>query len=251
MASFVFEYLNGHKFKESSFDKVIIPVGSTEYHGDHLPFGTDTIVSYEISKEVASRVKGLLVLPPIAYGMSDHYARQVLTISVRAEILIEVLKDILRSVLKHGIKKIFLFNGHDGNIAPIEVATRAVKVEHPEAKIASLNAWWVSAGNLLPQNTFEVWNGLGHAGEGETSIMLALTPELVDMEHAKGVVPQLPEEVDIKWLFDELTPYGASGDPTRATKEKGEKMKKVLIDLLVSFFEKMEETNWEYGYRNE
>ncbi|MCD6420103.1 MAG: creatininase family protein [Synergistetes bacterium] len=251
MKGFLFDQLTGHEFKEGNFDKVILPVGSTEYHGDHLPFGTDAIVSYELAKEVAKRIEGLLVLPPVHYGMSDHYANFLLTISVRAEVLIEVLKDILYSLVKHGMYKIFILNGHDGNIAPIEVASRAVKVEYPEVKIAALNAWWVSAGNLLPKGTFEVWGGLGHAGEGETSIMLSLKPELVEMEHAKGVVPTLPEEVEIKWLFDELTPYGATGDPTKATKEKGDKMKEVLVNLIVSFFEKMEQNDWRYGYEKE
>jgi creatinine amidohydrolase len=73
------------------------------------------------------------------------------------------------------------------------LAARAVKVQHPDVVIASLNDWWVAAGKIIPENTFEVWNGLGHAGEGETSMGLALFPE-----HAKGVVPDLPDHVEIK-----------------------------------------------------
>ncbi len=235
------------EFKKGKFDKAIIPIGSTENHGDHLPYGTDTIVALEIAKEVASQVEGLFVVPPLYYGMSEHYSMFPISISLRSETLIEVIKDVLRSLIKHGIKKIFIMNGHDGNIAPIEIASRAIKMEHPDVKIASLDAWWISAGRLLPPDTFEVWDGLGHAGEGETSIMLALKPELVDMSVAKGVVPELPAEVEMKWSFDELTPYGATGDPTKATKEKGEKMKKVLVELIVNFFKEMEEKDWKYG----
>jgi len=115
-------------------------------------------------------------------------------------------------------------------------------------KIAVLEAWWVTAGRLLPPGTFEVWDGLGHAGEGETSIMLALKPELVEMEYAKGRVPDdLPDEMQIKWLFDELTPFGATGDPSKATLEKGRKMKEVLVEYIIKFIKEMDARDWKYG----
>lgn len=74
----------------------------------------------------------------------------------------------------------------------IELAARSIKVAHPEVKIASLDAWWIVAGKLLPKDTFEVWDGLGHGGEGETSLALSLFPELVNIDVASGVVPSLP-----------------------------------------------------------
>lgn len=247
MTEFRMELLTGHKYKEANFDKAMLVVGSAENHGDHLPFGTDTIVAYELALKVAAKVPRLLVLPPVPYGMSQHYAQFPLTISLQAETLILVIKDIIRSLVKHGIEKIFILNGHDGNIAPIEIAAREAKVENPNLKIAVLEAWWVTAGKLLPPNTFEVWNGLGHGGEGETSIMLALHPELVDMQHAKGVVPRdLPEEIQIKWLFHELTPYGATGDPTKATKAKGEQMVEALVNYIVNFLRQMDDKGWHY-----
>jgi creatinine amidohydrolase len=67
------------------------------------------------------------------------------------------------------------------------------------------------------------------------------------MKHARGVVPTLPEEISLKWTFDELTPYAATGDPTKATREKGKKMKEVLVNYLVDFIKKMDETDWKYG----
>lgn len=137
-------------------------------------------------------------------------------------------------------------NGHDGNIAPIEVASRAVKLLYPDVRIASLDAWWVAAGNLLPADTFEVWNGLGHAGEGETSIGLHLFGEWVEMEYARGVVPNLPPHVEIKWNFAELTDCGATGDPTKATAEKGKKMEDVLVKAVVDFIKDMDKRDWDY-----
>jgi creatinine amidohydrolase len=236
------QYINGKKF-----DKAILAVGSCENHGFHLPYGTDTFVSAMLSEKVAEEVEGLLVLPPVNVGMSQHYAHFPFTLSLQPETLIAVLKDIMRCVVKNGIKKIFIMNGHDGNIAPIEIAARSIKLEFPEVRIASLDAWWVTAGNLLPPGTFEVWNGLGHAGEGETSIGLALFPELIEMEHARGVVPNLPEHVEIKWNFAELTNTGATGDPSKATAEKGAKMVDVLLKAVVQFIKDMDARDWNYS----
>jgi len=239
--------MTGHAFKQGGYDKVILAVGSCENHGQHLPLGTDTLVSYKLALKVAEQVDKLLVLPPVTVGFSQHYASFPFTLSLRSETLIEVLKDILRSVVNNGISHIFIMNGHDGNIAPIEIASRAVKLEYPEARIASLDAWWVAAGNMLPPDTFEVWDGLGHAGEGESSIALALFGELVELEYARGVVPNLPPHVDIKWNFAELTDCGATGDPTKATAEKGRKMEEVLVQAIVKFFNDMDACNWHYN----
>lgn len=241
------ERMIGYERRTFKFDKAILAVGATEYHGDHLPYGTDTIVARQIAEEVAKRIDGLLVLPPIPYGMSLHYAKFPIAVTLTSETLTKLLKEVLASLLSHGIRKLFIVNGHDGNIAPIEVATREFKVKHPEMKICVLEAWWTTAGELLPKGTFEVWDGLGHAGEGETSIMLAINPKLVEMKYAKGVVPELPFHVQIKWVFEELTPYGATGDPSKATKEKGKKMMKALIDHVASFIEEMDKKGWTYG----
>lgn len=245
----VLQKMTGYQIKNGEkFDKAILAVGSCENHGYHLPHGTDTFVSYMLAEKVAAQVKGLLVLPPITVGVSEHYAHFPFTLSLQFETMVAVLKDVLRSVIKNGIKKIFIMNGHDGNIAPIEIATRSIKCEFPDVKIASLDAWWVTAGQLLPPDTFEVWGGLGHAGEGETSIGLALFPELVQMEHARGVVPtNLPPNVDIKWNFAELTDCGATGDPTKATAEKGRKMEEVLVQAVVRFFKDMDACDWRYN----
>ncbi len=228
--------LTGFGFRSRGFDKAVLAVGSTEYHGDHLPYGTDTMVSTYLAESVAERVEGLLVLPPMPFGMSLHYASFPIAISLTTETLVRVLQEVFESLLRHGILKLLIVNGHDGNIAAIETAAREFRVEHPEMTIAVLEAWWETAGKLLPEGTFEVWGGLGHAGEGETSMMLAVRPDLVEMGRARGVVPELPAHVQLKWIFRELTPYGVTGDPTKATKEKGEKMKRALIELLVSFF---------------
>jgi creatinine amidohydrolase len=112
------------------------------------------------------------------------------------------------------------------------------------------DAWWVTAGQLLPPDTFEVWNGLGHAGEGETSICLELFPHLVDMEYARGVVPNLPPNADLKWKFIELTNTGATGDPSKGTREKGAKMRKVLVEAVTEYIRYLDGIDWEYQLKS-
>jgi len=246
MAVYQAEELNGHKYRSHKFNKAMLNVGSLENHGGHLPFGTDCLVSYMLAKEVADHFDDILLLPPLWYGMSEHYKDFSFTVSLRYETMTELLRDILLSLHREGLHRVFIFNGHDGNSAPIEVAARSVKVAHPEMKIAVQDAWWVTAGQLLPPGTFEVWNGLGHAGEGETSICLELFPHLVDMEHAQGVVPILPPHADLKWKFSELTNTGATGDPTRATQAKGAAMRRVLVDAVVAFIRHLDSIDWRY-----
>jgi creatinine amidohydrolase len=97
---------------------------------------------------------------------------------------------------------------------------------------------------LVPEDTFEVWDGLGHGGEGETSMMLHIDPSLVDLSRARGVVPDLPSYIEVKWTFDELTPYGATGDPSKATIEKGRLMSESLVNMLVDSIKRMDERDW-------
>ena len=237
--------MTGYLLKENHFDKAVLPVGSTEYHGEHLPFGTDTLVADSLSQAVSQRVEGMLCLPVLPIGMSRHYSSFPVSLTLSTETLIHVLKDVIDSLNHHGIRRLLIVNGHDGNIPAIETAAREYRFDHPEMKIAALDSWWVTATELLPAGTFEVWDGLGHAGEGETSIMLNVAPELVNMGKARGHIPNLPKHVGVKWLFKEITPYGVTGDPTKATSEKGVLMWNALVDHLVSFIHNMDEAGWE------
>ena len=237
--------MTGYLLKENYFDKAVLPLGSIEYHGEHLPFGTDTLVAESLSEAVSQRVEGMLCLPALPFGMSRHYSSFPLSITLSTETQLHVIKELMESLNQQGIRRLLIINGHDGNIPAIEAATREYRVDHPEMKIAVLEAWWVTAAELLPKGTFEAWGGLGHAGEGETSMMLKVAPELVNMSRAKGHIPALPEHVQVKWLFKEITPFGVTGDPTKATSEKGILIWNTLVDYLVNFIEEMDRDNWD------
>ncbi|MCQ8894491.1 MAG: creatininase family protein [Methanolinea sp.] len=239
------QHLTAADYSKRPFSTVILPLGSLESHGPHLPLGTDTLTAYEIALEVAAHVPGTAVLPPLNYGMSEHYRDFPFTVSLKPETETAVIRDILESLYREGIRHVFLMNGHDGNIPSLEIAAREVKVAHPDLVIVGLDAWWNTIGDLLPENFFEVERGLGHGGEGELSIALALFPGLCRPEDARGVVPSLPPHLDVKWLFSEITNTGASGDPTKASREKGLFMKEVLVNAIVKALQELDACGWD------
>ncbi len=245
MSSNDLRIMTGYLLKERFYNKAVLPLGSLEYHGEHLPFGTDTLIADNLAKAVASKFDDMLVVPAIPFGMSAHYAGFPIALTVSTEILIRILKELMSSLNKYGINRLLIVNGHDGNIPALEAASREYRSEHPEFKIMSLEAWWITAGKLLPRGTFEAWEGLGHGGEGETSMMLRVAPELVNMSKLKGVIPSLPEHIQVEWLFGEITPFGVTGDPTKATSEKGIMIWDAIVNHLVSFIEEMDKVGWQ------
>ncbi len=222
----IIQNLSSADYASSPFEIVILPLGSLESHGPHMPFGTDAITAYEIALEVSRRMPKTAVLPPVNYGMSEHYKEFPFTVSLQPETETALIQDILESVFREGIRKVFIMNGHDGNIPSLKIASRQAKVAHPELKIIGLGAWWSTLIPLLPENFFEVWNGLGHGGEGELSMGLALFPDLCHPDRARGVVPNLPGQY--RCVLEVLRNYrlrgiGRSdeGDPEERSRHEG------------------------------
>lgn len=240
------QHMTAADLADVPFATVILPLGSLESHGPHLPFGTDTLTAYLLALDVARRVPKTVVLPPVPYGMSESYRDFPFTVSLRPETETAIISDILESIHRGGVRRVFILNGHDGNIPSIETAARTVKAAHPEMRIVSVDAWWLTLGRLLPPDFFEVWNGLGHGGEGELSMALALFPELCVPERACGVVPRLPAHLDVKWSFDELTDCGATGDPTKATRQKGDVMRETLVAAIADALIALDASGWDY-----
>ncbi|WP_426955855.1 creatininase family protein [Muricoccus radiodurans] len=233
------EHLNTKSFGEGGFTTAIVPIGACESHGDHMPFGTDALTAHALAICTAEKLSSTVVLPPLNFGMSDHYRHKPICISLSNDTQIRVLKDILESLHRWGIHRVLILNGHDGNIPCAEIAARDLKVAHPEMSLAVFD-WWVVVPHMLPKEMFEVWNGWGHAGEVETSIGLSLFPELMDMSGARGMVPKVDPLVKEIWLFDELTRHGATGAPKKGTKEKGDKIAEAVVRYLVDYMTRFE-----------
>jgi creatinine amidohydrolase len=212
---------------------VIVPVASTERHGPHLPTQVDCLLVGEIaarSAALASRSVPTLVTPVVWTGLAEHHMSLGATISLDFETFFAVLRGICRSLTRHGFRKILLLNGHGGNIAALTVAVNELAPEL-DAPIATATYW------LLAQPAFskilEKQANVRHACEAETSMVLALKPELVDMTLAADAVgPTSPELVNIigtsavhRWQsFRSRTSHGAIGDPRAASAEKGERL---------------------------
>ncbi len=239
-----FEELNTADLLATGFDKVILPIGSCESHGDHLPFGIDAMIAHDLALAVAARVERTMVLPPIWYGMSRHYRHQAMEVSVSNDTNIAVYRDVLESVIHWGFTKILVINGHDGNIPGIELAAQDIKIKHPEIGIAVLGAWWTAGLAMLPKDLWQHYHGYGHGGEAETSVAMAVVPDLVDPGRARGMVDEKDAHVKEFWNYRELTDYGATGLGTAATRAKGERFKTALVEHLVAFIERKDSQGW-------
>jgi creatinine amidohydrolase len=246
---FLIGEMNAHQIKKKVNDKTValLIFGSCENHGDHLPFGSDFIFPFELAKRVAVKIENLIILPPIPYGVSIHHKKFYMTISLGTNTLISLIENLLESVYNNGVHKILIINGHDGNIAPIEIAARNTKDRYPNITIACLESWWELIGKISP-DTFNVWDGLGHGGEAETSAMMTIRPDLVNKNNIpEDTIPNLPKHIRIFWTMDELTKTGATGSPNNGSVQKGDVICRILEDLLISFLLDMENNRWKYG----
>jgi len=229
-------------------DIALIPIGSTEQHGLHLPLGVDTFIPIWVAEEVAKQVD-VVVAPPLWYADCPHHMGFPGTITLRPETLIELVYDICKSLIKHGFNKILLLNGHTmANNPALLVAIERVQ-EETDAHVYLIDLLDIAKSTISKIRESEL-GGLYHAAELETSQMLAIRPDLVRMEKAKKVIPKSISRFiiidgitpgDKIWFkitmkeWKKLTEYGLIGDPTLASKEKGEKVMKAIVDNIVTF----------------
>ena len=249
----ILEEMNGLQVRRNIDRKTIaiLVFGACENHGDHMPFGSDFLFPIELAKRVASksRKKNIIILPAVPYGVSLHHLDFQMTMSLDPNTMINLIEDLFTSLIKNNITKLLVINGHDGNIGPIEVAARTTKNQYPHVVIACLESWWTLIGEIK-NNLFDIWQGLGHGGEAETSAVLAVRPDLVDMKHApKEIIPRLPENIRVYWRFNELSNTGTTGAPRKATIQKGKKLLEELENVLLAFVNEMEEHDWKYGLK--
>jgi creatinine amidohydrolase len=224
---------------------IILPLGATENHGPHLPFGADTIFTETLAQQVKERVDNAIILPPISYGESfDHFDFPV-TITLLPHTLENLIFDILSSVAKYGVRHFLLINGHDGNRASISSAVKRLRSEYPQAVVANYD-WPLSVYDHLDENFFEKWGGHGHAGESETSIFLHIRPDLVDSEAIPRDDSEPTEYHDgvFYWKIKDITPSGAEGAPRFASKEKGKAVTEKCVELIVDLLRQLDDHDW-------
>jgi len=231
---------------ERGSDVVLIPVGSTEQHGRHLPLGTDTMVASFLAEDGAKET-GCLSAPPVWYGWSPHHMVLPGTVTVRPEVLMELLYDIIVSLHEHGFKKMVVINGHRiVNIPWMQIAAeRAQRILG--VRVVLFDPAYMSK-EIVPQLGF---GSVGHAEEIETSHMLHKRPDLVRLEKAEDSEghKSLLYSVDPAYEKDTLcyvpstrqamqkqadSSGGTAGRPTLSDAGAGEKYHRHLVDNLVA-----------------
>ena len=199
---------------------VIIPLGSTEEHGPHLPLDADTIIAREIARRAAADT-GALVAPALSYGVCTSTALHPGTVGISPDTFRALLRDLVRGFHAQGMKSFVLLTGHAGGLhvnAMREVGEEML-FALPDIRVALLSAY-----DLMKSETADLveTKGDSHAGEMETSCLLAIAPGLVTGT-AKKEYPTFPESV----LVRKKTLYwkgGVWGDPAKASAAKGEEI---------------------------
>lgn len=231
--------------REGGFDAAVLPVAATEYHGDHLPYGADTIMATALAERFARELGTALVLPTIPYGVSMHHAMFPWTMSINPQTLTQVVFDIGESVLRHGITRLLVVSAHDGNPAPIENAARALADRHGIA-VALFSGWQVMSRQLLADTEFTV--DLDHGGGAEMSAVLYLRPELAHPERAVDLPNQRTgHPIRLFGSFENVSPRGYTGPPSRGSAAEGEAVLDVLAAHVGPFLRELAANGWRSG----
>ena len=237
-------------------DAVLIPVGSLENHGLHLPLGTDSLIPDHIARLLDGK-SDLLIAPTVNYGATDDLCGFAGTVSIGTEGLIRLLGTICDQLYRYGFRHFLILNGHGGNTAAINAV--GMELYRKGAYLACLN-WWLMAGQLNPD-----WAG-GHGGGEETAAIMAVDHKLVKEEYLslpegirndlgdnlpcgawtsityRGASINIPREIrditDNGWLA-----HAFHGDmPTRADRQWGTEMLETVADCIAGFAEEFGKT---------
>ena len=242
-------------------DMVIIPIGSTEQHGPHLPLGTDYYEAMGMSRLISAQT-GVVVAPVLLAGYSVYHSGFPGTLSLKPETMEQVLFETAEMLMRYGFRRFMFFNYHGGNnIVQQKVMHR---INHTTEAIAVA----IGGGSPIQKGSYQEKGEVldQHAGIGETSLMLHLKPELVKMERAEKSKMNYTEKMGELFMLTQQYPDllivlsslqgvpvetkkgGAShelssngiwslSDPNKATKERGEKQVKGMVSYAVKFIE--------------
>ncbi len=214
---------------------IVQPVGAIEQHGPHLPFNTDLVVAEAVSEALVDRhgdEHDLWLLPPLAYTKSNEHAWSAGSIWLGPETMLAVLNDLGRSIAKLPTRRLVFLNGHGGNSSLLNVACRELRLHHD--LLTFLAHPRVPRDQGGPSNDDADEHGMGiHGGHGETSMMLHLRPDLVDLPSAGRRIPEslignehvaFGGPISFGWVSNDWNEEGYIGDPTGATAELGKEM---------------------------
>jgi len=224
-------YNTFRELENSKVDTAILPIGSIEQHGPHLPLGTDWIIVQEIAKRLAEKLGNCYLLPAIPYSNSQEHLGFCGTISIRPSTLAKMIRDIVLSLYLHNIKKIIIISGHGGNWI-IKPTIRKLNLEYPDLKVIH--------GGPMGEKPLDI-----HAGSSETSCILHIDEELVKKDKIVDCTPDLTQEYIDYVGMKAISKHGPWGLASQASKEKGERLLKKRVDEIFQYvketFRKLEE----------
>jgi creatinine amidohydrolase len=232
---YIIEYTSDD-FKRISekVNTIIIPIGSVEAHGHHLPLGTDIfsprLFCENLNKKIGEKI---WIAPGISYGQSYDLSIYPGTVTMPSEVMAEYIYYVGKSFYENGLKNIIFFNGHGGNITALSLA--AEKLVPLGASIMTIN-WWLD----FSSDILTITEGQGHGGEDETSAILYYNEELVQMD--KAMKNPIKQGIPVRFKDRGKTIFqdALTGDATLATKEKGEKIFELLEDKIIDRIEIMQ-----------
>jgi creatinine amidohydrolase len=234
---------------KDGYDTVVLFAGSIEQHGPHLPLCTDTMLGYELAERVARKMSKALAAPVIRPGLSEHHMAFKGTITLSHDTFTATVRDYVRSLARHGFKHLAITYSHGGNAGALDQVLPELAKEFPSVEILT-----VVEGEAFSGSVRDIYDKAGidestagvHAGEFETSCMLAYDEEMVRMDKlAKGYTGDFSEDSEAltKMLQEGLhtaTDNGILGDARPAEKERGERYLDAVASYIATHFVRVE-----------
>lgn len=213
--------------------KVIIPLGSIEQHGQHLPVTTDILIVEYLANQISKKIPSH-ILPGIPYGVSYEH-KPFFNVSVNNDLLSELLTQICVSLAENGFSSAIILNGHHGNMGVLQYVPQKVASKNPNLSVFGINYW-----NFIERE-------FDHAGFVETSLMLSIHPQLVQMHKAKrGYSDTKRLHATYSTFLNNpssfrITKNGVWGDPTEANRQEGTKILSITIKNIIRSIKELDE----------
>ena len=233
---------------------IVLPTGSTEQHGPHLPCAVDTVICAGVVGHALARLAPQVrayAMAPITYGKSEEHLHFPGTMTLSGPTLLATMTEIGESVYRAGFRKLLIVNGHGGQPQIMEIMAREMRLRHGDFIVVPQHTWRLP--NVAARFMSERERRLAmHAGHAETAIMLALAPQTVHMERAvTNYPPEFPSKLlspdgrpACAWTARDFGPSGVIGDPVPATAEQGAQILDSLADSWAQAITQLHELRW-------
>jgi creatinine amidohydrolase len=214
----------------------LVPVGATEQHGPHLPTGTDTIIANALC-DAASSATGAPVLPAIPVAASyGHGTRLPGTLSLSPELLAAIVRQYAEWAATSGLTRLLFVNSHFGNTAALGIATDHLRLFRPDLRVGVLD-WWTLDPEVARETVVDGEDV--HSHRAETSLMLAVAPELVHLDRLESSDdPDRTGDLVFRYTAPALSTNGVTGKPSLATTELGQRLLQLTVAAIVSKIER-------------